>query len=322
MRTIFTCFAVVGLLLAICPGLPGRCLAESPDQAVDLRPGFVQGRTARYHVWTLRQRSFTMSIDQKNLVRNDQALFEGEVTWQVEQVRDDGSATCLMSLDWLTAKITAPDGTERFNDSRQAGGDIEKLHQLMLAMVSTPVRVTVAADGSVTGVSGADAIRQQVPEGMSPPDDLDFMETASDLATIPFSPPELALGDSFDAQFNWRHDLVMSKVTAMIRHDATYTLASVENVAGVPIATVEGKASLDLDVDLSGLPEDRPSVEVRLLSGESTSQMMFDLWRHEVVGRNVVQRTQVEAVTAAEGGTFSRIIDETIQSQALRIAEQ
>ena len=322
MRTIFTFFVVLTLVLAIRPDLPGRCLAESPDQTIDLRPRFVEGQTARYRVWTLRQRSFTMSINEQNLVRNDQAVFEGELTWQVEQVEDDGSAMCVMNLDWLTARITAPDGTERSNDSRQASGDIEKLHQLMLAMVGEPIRVAVAADGSVTGVSGVEAIRQQVPEGMSPPEDLDFMETASDLATIPFAPAELALGDSFSAQFNWNHDVVMSKVTAMIRHDGTYTLGSVEDVAGIPVATVEGAASLALDVDLSELPADGSPVEVRLLSGESTSQMMFDLWRHEVVGRNVVQKTQIEAVTTSDRGTISRTIDEMVQSQALRIAEQ
>ena len=322
MRTIFTFFAVLSLLLAISPDLPGRCLAESPDQAIDLRPRFVEGRTARYRVWTLRQRSLTMSIDQRSATRNDQAVFEGELTWQVEQVEDNGSATCLMSLDWLTAKLTAHDGTEKFNDSRQPSGDLEKMHQLILAMVSSPVRVTVAADGSVTGVSGVEAIRQQLPESVSSPDDLDFVETASDLATIPFAPPELALGDSFDAQFNWSHDLMMSKVTAMMRHEGTYTLASVEDVAGIPIATVEGSASLNLNVDLSALPADGPPVDVRLLSGESTSQMMFDLWRHEVVGRNVVQTTQIEAVTTSNSRTIARTIDETVQSQALRIAEQ
>lgn len=322
MRTIFTFFAVLNLVLAIGPGLPTRCFAESPDQAIDLRPRFVEGQTARYRVWTLRQRNLTMSVDQRSVTRNQQALFEGELTWQVEQVEDDGSAICLMQLDWLTATLTAHDGTEKFNDSRQASGDIEKMHQLILAMVSTPVRVTVAADGSVTGVSGVEAIRQQVPQDVPPPEDLDFMETASDLATIPFAPPKLALGDSFDAQFNWRHDLSMSKVTAMMRHEGTYTLGSVEDVAGIPIATVEGSASLDLDVDLSGLPADGPPVEVRLVSGESTSQMMFDLWRHEVVGRNVVQTTQIEIATTFDNRTIARTVDETVQSQALRIAEQ
>ena len=327
MRTIRSFLATVSLVLASGVGWASHCPAapasdeEAADQSVDLRPRFVQGRTARYSFWGQRNRNLTMSLGETSKTVSVHRVAEGEVTWRVEDVADDGSATCVMTLDWITVKVTAPDGQEIFNDSREADGDNETVQKQMEAMVGAPVRVTVAADGSVTGVTGVDAIRQQAPEGAAP-EDLDFMETASELATIPFAPAELAVGEGFNAQFEWLQDIGISPATATMAHDGAYTLVSVEELAGVPVANVEGKTSLSMEVDLSKAPANAQSMEIRLVSGQVTSQVMFDLWRHETVGRNTVQTTQIEMVVPIGDRTLTRTIDETAQSQTLRIAEE
>ena len=291
------------------------------DEAVDLRPKFVAGRNARYRVWTRRNQQISMSLGDSAQTIGRETLIEGEVTWRIEQVADDGSATCTMALDWLTVKQTRDDGAEQFNDSRLASGDNETTHQLMQAMVSAPVHLTMAADGTVTGVSGVEALRQRAPEGLGP-DDLDFMESASDLATIPFAPETAVVGEPFDLRFKWQHDLGMPSISAFMHHQGSFSLVSAEQIAGIPVATVQGKASLSLEPDLSKLPANAPPVEIKLLAGQWHSQVIFDLSRHEAVGRNTVQTTQVQITLTVGDRTLTRTIDETIHGQALRIAEQ
>ena len=302
------------------PAAPQATADAEQTDSVDLRPHFVEGRNARYRVWTIRRQRIDMSFGESSQTVNVQSLIEGEVTWTVDQVRDDGSAVCSMTLDWLTVKQVGNDGAERFNDSRQASGDNETIHKLMQAMVNAPVKLTMAADGSATGVSGVEAMRQQAPEGLGPKD-LDFMESASDLATIPFAPETLAPGEDFDVRFKWEHNLGMPSVSALLHHEGKFRLDSIEQIAGIPIATVSGKSSLSLEPDFSKVRPDAPPVDVKLLAGQWTTQVIFDLGRHEAVGRNTKQSTQVQVTLTVGEKTLTRTINETVQGQALRIEE-
>ena len=99
-------------------------------------------------------------------------------------------------------------------------------------------------------------------------------------------------------------------------------LSGVERIAGIPVATVEGKTTFTLDADTSGLPPDAPPVNITLLGGEQHTQVLFDLLRHETVGRNITQSIQYQISVAIGDRTLVRTIDETVQSQVLRIAEE
>ena len=293
-------------------------LAQDAEPPTDLRPRFVEGRTTRYALWTVRRTNVNMSVGDRSQSGTTNMQVEGEVTWRVDRVDEDGSASCTMSLDWLKATFTGTNGDVQMSDSRQGSGDNEAMHGLLQAMSGAPLELEMAADGSVTAIKGVDAIKSAAGEDTRVPSDLDFMETASDLATLPFAPTELAMGDGYDAQFAWSHDL------GTLHHDQRYTLKSIEQIAGIPIANVDARADLRLEPDLSKLPEGGAGVDVNLEQGEVVTQVMFDLQRHEAVGRNATQTTviRVKIPVPAANQTLVRTMEEVIQSQALRIAEE
>lgn len=289
--------------------------ASVDPAAVDLRPQFEQGRTTRYAAWTQRDQVITMTVNQQTRTVSTRMLVEGEIDWTIQQVRPDGSATATMTMDWMTASVTLPDGSVQHNDSRRPRGDTEGVHQLIRAMSGSPVTVEVAADGSILSVRGTGPMRRKAPEGF--PQDLDFIESASDLATIPHAPApgSVAIGGSWDASFRWSHEM------GHLLQNVRYTLAGLEEIEGVPLANVALSSRARLEVDRSKMPKDGPPVDVRLTEGGVTGQIMFDLSRGEAVGRNSVDRRVIDISVRLPQATIKRRIEETIQSQTLRIAE-
>jgi hypothetical protein len=310
--------ALVVLLLCV-PALAADApAAKAPDQApdtADLRPRFVAGRTARYDVWTLRDQQSTIKAGADTRSFGSRLEVRGQITWRVERVRPDGSATCVMTMDYLTADLTPSDGPMQHNDTRQSKGDSDTLHTLLRAMAGVPVRCEVAADGSIDKVAGTDGVRRKLPADVDAPDDLDYVETAADLATICGAPAATGLGAAWNQDFIWNHEV------GRLHQAMRYTLAGVEEIAGIPVATVNGTAKLKIEVDRSKLPADA-QVDVRLTAGDLTTQVMFDLQRHEAVGRNSYETRQIEAKIRAGDQSLIRVLNETIQSQALRIAEE
>jgi hypothetical protein len=290
---------------------PTLTLAQpEPTGAVNLRPRYVPGRTIRYAVWTVRQQTISRGDEQFS----NQFEVDGEVDWTVERVNADGSAVAVMNMLWLTARITTPDGQVQFNDTRQGSGQTEPVHKLLSAMAGIPLRVELAADGTPTSVSGVDAIRRRAGD-LPVPEDLDFLETATDLATLPYAPAETVAGKTWPASFTWTHDM------GAMKHETRYELVNVESIANIPVANVNFTSRLRLEVDRSKLPTGGPQVDVRLLQGQNSGQIMFDLMHHEAVGRNTLQTQTVQVTVTAEGQRFTQTVAETIQSQALRIAE-
>jgi len=284
----------------------------------DLRPHFVEGRTSRYSLWTLRRQDISMSLAGRTQSGSSQMIIEGEIFWKVLSVATDGSAECEMTLEWLSFDLTTSAGKHEFNDSRKGSGDTQQVHALMKAMTGVPLTIHAAPDGSITGVDGVNAIRSRAEEGIKVPDDLDFIESATDLATVPFVPAELIVGQSYDANFDWSHEM------GNMHHDTTYTLTSIEDVAGIPLATVEGRSRIVFNPDPTKIPADGSKVDIVMKHGESTSQIMFDLQRHEAVGRNSRQNTTLEinVTIPANNQTLTRTINEMVQGQVLRIEEK
>ena len=290
--------------------------AETTTKDINLRPKFVAGRTTKYEVWSLRKQSIAMSFMGESQKMESVLETQGEVTWRVDRVNADGSATCTMTLNWLTATSKSTDTEPIQVDSRKATGDNAMMHELVKAMSGAPIAVEVAADGTVTKVKGVDAIHAKLADAENAPDELDFQETAADLATITAAQETIAMGR------NWKHAAAWNHELGKMHHDTTYTLDGVEQVADIPIATVTGVAKLRLDLDKDKLPADGPKLDVKLKSGQATTQIMFDLSRGEAVGRNSTMTTNIEARLTHNGQTLTRIMDETVQSQSIRIAEK
>lgn len=300
---------------ALCVLLQWTTPAPTPAQdaaAVNLQPQFVTGRGARYSVWTRRDTRITMAGGPQRRELTTAMVVDGEVDWTVTAVHPDGSATCAMRANWMSVTITLPDGSRQVNDSRRATGDTPPMQQLLKAFCSGPVNVEVAADGSVRSVGGTDALRRQAPDAF--PEDIDFVESATDLAMVAAAPASARVGQAWSANFDWSHEL------GTMHHDMRYTLVSVEEIAGVPVANVAGQSRAKLNIDRSKLPNEPPTT-ARLTSGGTQTQIMFDLLRHEAVGRNTVDSRRIDVQIRLPQITLTRTTDETIHSQALRVAE-
>jgi hypothetical protein len=288
--------------------------AQAQTRTFNLRPQFEEGRTARYSVWTVRRQDITLAIGEQRRAVSVQYEIDGEMTWKVESVNDNGSATCTMTYDWLTFTLTNSEGTAQVNDSRRSSGDTEAIHDVLSAVAGQPLEVQMNADGSVRSISGVDAIRARADDPDRMPEERDFIETASDLATVPFAPEAAVLKDAWNAKFSWGHEM------GTLHHDTTFTFTGIEALAGIAVASVRGEGKLELEPDYSQLPDDAPKMTVTLEDGKIQHQILMDLARHEAVGRNVLQQVVIRIET--EGTELVRTMKETIQSQALRIEEE
>lgn len=292
--------------------------AEQPDQqAIDLRPRFMEGSRSQYTVWSRRQQRQSFKIGPRSHDVDTRFEIEAQVTWAVEKAQPDGSATCVMTLDWITSELTGPDGQVHRSDSRRSTGQPEALHQLLRAMAGVPVTINVKADGTVVGAKGFEGMKKRVPDQMHTPDERDFMESASDLALIAAAPSAVAVDGKWDAQFTWNHQM------GQLHQSMSYKLSGVEEVEGIPLATVTGSARLRLEPDPKLLPNIQGvRTDTRLLDGHAETQIMFDLRRREAVGRNTTETRKIEIVMRGPKQSITRTINEQVHSQVLRVAEQ
>ncbi|MEX0745488.1 MAG: hypothetical protein WD118_07785 [Phycisphaeraceae bacterium] len=305
------CSALIAMCIA-----PAPAAAQDEPAAVDFRPAWQPGQTARYEVWTQRERESTMSVGGETQQVNMTLESEGEVTWTVDRVEPDGSAVCTMTIDWLATTVTDAEGQAQVNDSRRASGDIEPMHQVLRAMAGVPVRVHVGVDGAVQRVEGIDAIARAVEIAELAPDENDFIRSATHLAVLADAPADARAGHTWNARHTWNHE------AGQMQHSDAYTLQSVGEIAGVPVATVVSRTQLELDVDRSVFPDDGPPVDVQLTEGTRSAEVIFDLQRREAVGRNSLERTTVQVNVRLPEQTLNQRNRETVRSQALRIAEE
>ena len=297
--------------------------AEDSD-SYQLRPQWKKGQSATYEFWTRRDEKQTLSAPRMPS-RDFSTTLEttGEVTWTVDQVEPDGSSTCTMRLDWMVITLTGPDGSTKTNDSRKSRGDVEPFQELLKVMTGVPLRVQVEADGSIAEVSGVEKMRQATDQPDLVPEDLDWLESATDLATVAGVPAQLPVGGSWKRDFRWTHDsfdIPDLEVHGLQKMD--FILSKVEQLEGIPVATVDGTAPLKLEIDRSGLPAEMPPLTIRPQRGEVVTQVLFDLQRREAVGRNTTQSESVEVTLTLPPGPVKRLIETDIQSQVLRISER
>jgi len=307
-------------MLVVAVLLPGSdTSAQSNRQTVDLRPHFVQGQTTKYHIWSLRQQTQSVTIGNNSHDFDSRFEIEGEIVWTIHRVGHDGSATCLMTVEWLTAQYTSPEGQTQYSDSRKMRGEPAALHGLLRAMAGVDVTVEVESDGTVRSVHGIDAIERAAPQDVAVPDELDFIESASDLATIAAAGALVAINDRWEARLVGNHPL--GKIHQLMR----YQLQSVEQIADIPVATVTGSAKLKFELDKDRLPKVASRdwrVSAKMTDGQIDTQILFDLQRHEAVGRNTLETRQVDVKLSGPQQSILRRIDEQIHSQILRVHEK
>ena len=329
------CLLIGGWGVAVMPGVAAAQAAEAGAGAAwaagGLRPAWESGQTARYEFWNRFDKVTEVQLGEKSQTQTTVTEVSGEVTWGVVAVGPDGGADCTMRLDWmrLETEVRGANGRSQKTvaDSRKPATQENKaMVQLLSAMTGVTMKVRVAADGSIAEVKGRKEMEGKTDQPDFLPSVLDFVESASDLATLPFAPESasreegpdgVAVGKSWKADFEWDHEL------GKIQQRWQYRLDRVEQIAGLPVAVVEGRAKLQLKPELPDRPAGAPAVQVKMTEGQVDSEILFDLTRAEAIGRHA-RGTETIRVSAKlpDGRQFSRTIRETSVSQTLRIGEQ
>ncbi len=317
-------WAVFMLVLSALVASGSLAAAQDDADAIDLRPRWETGQTARYHFTNTRTSHSVVSFNGNTQETDMTVDSEGDVVWTVDEVKDNGDAVCTMTLDWMTASFTG-EGESAQNDSRKGSGDIPYVHDLLKAMTKKELKVHVNADGSIEKVEGIKAMRDAAEDADAIPDERDFLETATDLATVPFAPAAAVAGDSWEAEFEWNYGIVGMDVGSLTQ-GWEFTLAGTEDIGGVPVAIINGTSDgmkLDDSKAQDEMPPEAPPVKIKLADSEGTSNVIFDLSRHEAVGRTTALTTKLDiAIPLPNGQTIHRTVEETIVSQTLRVAEE
>lgn len=288
------------------------------DQAVNLRPMFEAGRNSKYSFWSQRDRTVNVSFNGDQQSTSVRMVFEGQVSWTVKSVAPDGSARCIMNYEHVLAKIQNGDEPPQVVDSRQGAGENAQLHKFLTSLVNAPIEVQMTAEGVAQSVTGTQLITQRLGEDLKAmaPEDEEHVESAMELATLPGAPATLPVGQSWSADYDWKHELGRNKMKM------TYQLAQVEDIAGIPVATINTSAKPVIVPDYSKIPANGPKVNIQQTQGDYQGQIIFDLQRHDTVGSNAVKTTaMVITISLPNNQTIIRNVDEKLQSQMLRIEE-
>lgn len=318
----FTTISLLLLCLAVLPcGLVEAQAADATPAGVtmpiDLQPHWKQGQTARYELWQRRDTQTSLQAGPQSQQVSGSSLIEGEMTWRVVRVKPDGSADCAYTYDWILLTITDPAGAVTVNDSRKATGDNEMAMKFLKAITGTTIEVHMGADGSALTATGEKAIAQKGQGHPGLPDNLDLLESATDIVSLTRAPAEANMNATWKADFQWNHEI------GKLAESVQYQLAGVEHIVDIPVATITTQAQLKLTPDLSKFPDpSQAKVDIQLKAGSLNTQIMYDLDRREVVGRNASRNTTIQMNITVNGRTLQRTINEQLQDQMLRIAEE
>ena len=157
------------------------------------------------------------------------------------------------------------------------------------------------------------------------PEELDFKEAASDLASLISAPAQATPGQTWQSKNTWNHEDVFPNAETLAQWDTTYTLDSIGNIAGVPIATIKTESDIDIQVDLSKLPEQAPDIDVQISEASGKGEILFDLSRHEAVARNDSMSYTASITVTPPKPELPPIVVKVVeknQSQLLRISEE
>lgn len=328
MRSIMTKLSTL-LLLILTLFVVAPAVVAQDAVPTNLRPQWTAGQAATYDFWSKTQKDETAQILGQEKSETTTFISEGKVSWVVNEVNDDGTATCTMQLTLIKFTIKSGENEPITFNSDNPTGDRPVFDSLMAAMTQTPLTVTVNADGTIQKVAGVDelatAAGDEAAEADMIPEEIDFKETASELATLISAPATATTGQTWNATNTWNHEDIFPNAQTQAKWDTTFTFDSLGQIAGVPIATIKTKSDIDILVDLSELPEGAPDIDIQVSDTSASGEVLFDLSRHETVARHDTM-TFTAAITVApprpELPAITVKIVETSQSQLLRVSEE
>lgn len=313
------------LFAALLLALPA---AAQDEATTNLRPKWKVGQTATYDFWGKTQKTETAELFGQVQSETTTYVSEGRMSWTVEEVNADGSAACTMRLVKIKFTVTAGEAEPMVIDSENPAGDRKVFEDLMSAMTSSPLTVRVNADGTIAAVEGVDeltnAAGQEAQEADVVPEEIDFKETASDLATLIAAPADATVGQTWNAKNTWNHDNVMPGAETQAEWDTTFTFASLGEIAGVPIATIKSESAIDMKADLSELPENAPDIDIQFENAKGKGEILFDLSRNETVARNDSMSYTANITVAPPNEQIPPIkvkVEEKSQAQLIRVSE-
>lgn len=303
-------------------------IAQEAD-AVSLRPVWTVGQGANYEFWSKTEKAETAELFGKVQSKKTIYISEGRVHWKVDVVNEDGSSVGTMQLKSIKFTATFGEADPIVMDSENLSGESPIFDQLLTAMVGTPLKVTVNADGTVKSVEGIEALKtaagNDAVEADVVPEELDFIETASELASLMAAPAKATPGQTWSAKNTWNHESVVPDTDTTADWDTTFTFTSLGQIAGVPIATINSESTIDLKVDLSELPEAAAGIDVQIVEASGKSEILFDLSRHETVARNDSMSYVANVIVTPPNNQIPPVtikVTEKSVSQLLRIAEE
>ena len=312
--------ALLLFMIVPCTAQDKEAPAQSPEakpKPINLQPEFVEGRNSRFELWSSRETVAAYSIGGRRREITSFMELTGESSWTVESVNPDGTAECVMTVEWLKITTRSGDGGEpKENDSREATGDDKRMHQLLKAIANKAIRVQCNADGSIASAAGFEGVKDELDDPDDAPDETDWIRDATDMATLSGAPASLMVDAGWNKDFTWNHE------AGKMHHAANFKLASVESIAGIPVATVTGTSQIRFEADMSKFPNGGDGIRIEMTDGSFEQQVMFDLQRHEAVGRNSIEKRTIRMTRHSGNVAITQEINESIQSQILRIVEE
>ncbi|MCC5830789.1 MAG: hypothetical protein JJU36_15185 [Phycisphaeraceae bacterium] len=299
------------------PGVNGQAQTASEDATVSLRPRFIAGQSSRFELWNQVHVNKTLDVQGRTRTVEIRANTTALLNWDVQAVEPDGSAQGELTVQWMRVEVTDPEGQVSRNDSREGSGDTEAFHRALGVLAGSRVTVNIHADGSVRDVRGIDAIEQRL-AGLEGDIELrslfDFNEVAASLCTVPDAPESIESGQG------WSHTRDQRQATGTVTRNVNFSLSGTETIAQIPVAMVNGEGTLTLEPDAQRLAE-TPGLAIRMTAGQYNTQIMMDLQRGEVVGRNANARMTIETVRQLGEAELTMTDQITSQTQLLRVAE-
>jgi hypothetical protein len=303
------------LVLAVCLSLLGTIAVaqDAPaDNTVDLRPIWETGQVSRYRTTT--QRVTQAQVVGVGKPRSSGLRVAADVTWEVLEAKPEGGGTCRMTVDNMIMAVTDAKGKVLKVTKNNAPENLKKAQTLLKAFIGKAMTVKVAADGRVTDVSGWDSVRNAAGEGGKNLEEADFIESATEMAVLVGGAQAASAGNTWNEKFTWSHEM------GKLHVDTSYKVDGIEEVANIPIVTINTQSKLKVDVDKSKLNAER-KVKIKLTKGEESSSIIYDTTRNEVVGRNTDRDMVFEMSLTVQNRTFKQVIRQRLNSQVLRIGE-
>jgi len=288
--------------------------AHAEDGAIDLRPVWKTGQTARYRINQVEVT--TAAIQGLGEPQSSTMEIVVETSWEVTEANEDGGGKARMTLDKIVMKMTGGPDAETITVDGSGGDErTQPMDDWINAMTGSPLDVTVGAEGSIDGVSGFEAIKSKAGAAGERLDEDYFKEIAMDMAVLVGGAQGVKSGGS------WNHRHTSDHRLGKIDYNTTYTVEGVENIAGIPVALVKRQSELKLDPQVPDVGNEA-SVNITVNESSETAQVMVDLSRHEIVGSNSDQVLDLTITISAGGRDFIRTASEKTSSQLLRISEK